>query len=328
MAAPPTSPSWSGRGVALGLTSAASFATSGPFAKSLLAAGWSPGAAVTARIAFAGVLLALPTAAAMRGRWHLLRAQAGMIVLFGLLAVAGVQLFFFTAVQTLSVGVALLLEYLGLILVVVWLWVRHRSRPRRWTVAGMVLAVVGLVLVLDVTGDMDVDPGGVLWGLAAAVGLAAYFVISARDSGGLPPLAMATGGMVVATVALLAAGAVGLMPMERSTGDAELGGATLPWWGPVLGLSLVAGALSYAVGIVAARELGSKLAAFLGLTEVLFAVLFAWLLLDELPLGVQLLGGLFIVAGVAAVRYDELRGDVPADDALPPADAVGAEPLP
>ncbi len=318
----------SGRGVTLGLASAATFATSGPFAKALLDTGWSPGAAVTARIALAGLLLAPPTAVAMRGRWHHLRAQAGMIVLYGVLAVGGVQLFFFTAVQTLSVGVALLLEYLGLILVVVWVWLRHRARPRRWTVAGMVLAVVGLALVLDVTGDMEVDLAGLAWGLAAAVGLAAYFVISARDTGGLPPLAMATGGMVVATVALLLGGAVGLMPMEASTSDTELGGASLPWWGPVLGLALIAGSLAYALGIAAARALGSKLAAFLGLTEVLFAVLFAWLLLDELPLPVQLVGGVFIVAGVAAVRYDELRGEVPAVDELPPADAVGAEALP
>jgi drug/metabolite transporter (DMT)-like permease len=317
-----------GRGAVLGLASAASFATSGPFAKALLSSGWSPGAAVTARIALAGALLAVPTAVTMRGRWHLLRAQAGMIVLYGVLAVAGVQLFFFNAVQTLSVGVALLLEYLGLILVVLWLWVRHRARPRRWTVAGIVLAVAGLVLVLDVTGEMEVDPAGVAWGLAAAVGLAAYFVISARDSDGLPPLAMAAGGMVVATVALGTAGLAGAMPMERSTAETELAGATLPWWGPVLGLALVAGAMSYALGIAAARELGSKLAAFLGLTEVLFAVLFAWLLLDELPLPVQLVGGVLIVAGVAAVRYDELRGEVPATDALPPAEAVGAEALP
>jgi len=316
------------RGVALGVVSAASFGTSGPFAKALLATGWSPGAAVTARIAVAAALLAPPTWMAMRGRWHLVRPHAAMIALYGLLAVGGCQLFYFTAVQTLSVGVALLLEYLGLILVVAWLWVRHRARPRRWTVIGMVLAVVGLVLVLDVTGDMEVDPAGVLWGLAAAVGLAAYFVISARDTGDLPPLAMAAGGMVVATVVLLAAGALGLMRMERSTADTELAGLTLPWWGPVLGLALVAGAFAYAVGIEAARELGSKVAAFVGLTEVLFAVLFAWLLLDELPLTVQLLGGVCIVGGVAAVRYDELRGGAPLDEALPTADAVGAEALP
>ena len=306
------------RGVALGLLSSASFGTSGPFAKALLATGWSPGAAVTARISLAALLLAVPTALSMRGRWPLVRPHLGMIVLYGLLAVGGCQLFYFTAVQTLSVGVALLLEYLGLVLVVGWLWVAHGHRPRRWTVVGMVLSVLGLVLVLDVTGEMEVDLAGVLWGLAAAVGLAAYFVISARETGDLPPLMMAAGGMVVAAVVLTTAGLLGVMPMEGSTAHTELAGLRLPWWVPVLGLALVAGAFAYAVGIEAARELGSKVAAFLGLTEVLFAIGFAWLVLDELPLPIQLVGGLLIIAGVAAVRYEELS-DAP---------AMGAEPLP
>ena len=55
------------------------------------------------------------------------------------------------------------------------------------------------------------------------------------------------------------------------------------------------------------RHLGARLASFLGLTEVLFAVLWAWLLLSQLPGRMQLLGGVFIIAGVALVRIDELR---------------------
>ena len=56
-----------------------------------------------------------------------------------------------------------------------------------------------------------------------------------------------------------------------------------------------------------ARILGSTVASFVGLTEVLFAVLFAWLLLGELPGLVQLAGGVLIISGVVAVRLGELR---------------------
>jgi len=44
------------------------------------------------------------------------------------------------------------------------------------------------------------------------------------------------------------------------------------------------------------------------LTEVLFAVLFAWLLLGQRLEVVQLAGGLLVVAGIALVRLDEVRG--------------------
>lgn len=325
MAAPPPTerPAWDGAG--LGLASAAMFGTSGPFAKSLLETGWSPGAAVTARITLAALALLVPAALALRGRWSLVRGNAGLIVAYGLLAMAGCQLFYFNAVETLSVGVALLLEYLGLVLVVAWLWLRHGQRPTRWTIVGVVLAIVGLVLVLDVTGGMRVDLAGVLWGLGAAVGLAAYFVISARDTTGLPPLAMAAGGMVVAAVTLGAAGLAGVMPMEWSTDDVHMGGTDLPWFAPVVGLGILAGSLAYAVGITSARRLGSKVAAFLGLTEVLFAILFSWMLLGELPLGVQLVGGVLILGGVAAVRYEAAATSPPTAELTEPDPAT---PLP
>ena len=72
---------------------------------------------------------------------------------------------------------------------------------------------------------------------------------------------------------------------------------------------MIAAALAYAVGVVAARVLGATVASFIGLTEVLFAVVFAWLLLDQLPTVVQIGGGALIIGGVILVRLDELRRD-------------------
>jgi hypothetical protein len=47
---------------------------------------------------------------------------------------------------------------------------------------------------------------------------------------------------------------------------------------------------------------------------VLFAILFAWLLLGQLPAPVQFAGGALILAGVTLVRIDELRGAPRAPD--------------
>lgn len=295
-----------GSGLWLGLASATAFGASGTFAKGLLAAGWTPGAAVTARLVGAALVLLLPALVLLRGRWHLLHRNAGLIASYGLVAMAACQLFYFNAVKSLSVGVALLLEYLGIVLVVVWLWVRHSQRPRRWTLIGIVLSVAGLLLVLDVTGGMHVDLRGALWGLGAAVGLATYFVLSAKDATGLPPLVLAAAGMVVAAAALVLSGVVGAVPMRWTTDDVVFAGSLVSWWVPLVGLCLVSTAFAYASGVTATRRLGSKLASFLGLTEVLASIVIAWLLLGELPLPVQLLGGVLIVAGVVAVRYDEL----------------------
>jgi drug/metabolite transporter (DMT)-like permease len=301
----------SGTGLALAVLSAATFGTSGSFATSLIDAGWTPGAAVTARIVAAALMLTVPALFQLRGRWAKLRRSAGPVAGFGLIAVAGCQLCYFNAVQRLSVGVALLLEYLGVILVVLWMWLRHSQRPRSLTVVGAVGALVGLVLVLDLTGSR-IDLVGVLWGLAAATGLAVYFVMSASADEPLPPLVMAWAAMVVGAVTLIVLGATGAIAMRSGASEVRFLDHQTSWLVPVIGLSLVAAVIAYVAGIGAARLLGARLASFIGLTEVVFAVVFAWLLLGQVPTGVQLIGGAFIVAGVTVVRLDGLREPRPA----------------
>jgi drug/metabolite transporter (DMT)-like permease len=294
-------------GLGLALLSAVTFATSGSFARSLIEAGWSAQAAVAARVGIAALVLAVPAAMSLRGRWPVLCRNLGAIALFGLLAVAAAQACFFNAVRYLPVGVALLLEYLGIILVVGWMWLVHGQRPRRLTIAGSAAALLGLILVLDVTGAERLDPVGVLWGLGAGVGLAGYFVLAARSDGGLPPVVLASGGMAVGAAILIALGLVHALPLHATFGAVTFAGHRTSWLVPILGLSLVAAVVSYVAGIVATRILGARLSSFIGLTEVMFAVLIAWLVLGELPTAVQLLGGALIVAGVALVRLDELR---------------------
>lgn len=296
-------------GLGIALFSSAVFGTSGSFAKSMLETGWSPGAAVTVRLTGAALILAIPAVMALRGRWHQLKENWLTILLFGLIGVAGCQLFYFNAVARLSVGVALLLEYLAPVMIVLWLWISSRRKPRALTAAGALLSLGGLVLVLDLTGAVKVDFVGVLWGMAAAVCLVIYFFITAKENDTLPPLVLASGGLLVGALVMWLVGFLGLLPMTFSTADTTLGPWTVPWWVSVVGLIILATVLAYVSGIMAARSLGSKVASFVSLTEVLFAVIWAWLLLGELPGPIQLLGGLLIVGGVVLVRVDELRGD-------------------
>ncbi|MEI2765467.1 MAG: EamA family transporter [Dermatophilaceae bacterium] len=289
-------------GLLAALASCLAFGSSGPFAKSLLATGWSPGAVVLARVGLAGLVLLGPAAYALRGRWGTLRRNVGLLAAYGMVAVAGCQLAFFAAVSRLPVGVALLVEYLGVVLVVGWVWLRTRRAPGRVTGLGVALAIAGLALVIDVSGAGSPDLLGLGWAGLAAVGLAMYFVISARAGTALPAVALAAAGMLVGAAALGAAAAVGVLPLRFATAPVEVAGAVVPWWVPVAELSLVAAAAAYLLGTVGARRLGSTVASFVGLTEVLFAVLLAWLLLGESPRPVQVVGGVLVLAGVAAVR--------------------------
>ncbi len=300
-------------GLAFALVSATAFGLAGPLARGLLDEGWTAGAAVLVRVGVAALVLAVPVVVVLRGRWGLLRSNVRVVTLYGVAAVAGIQLAFFYAVTYLDVGVALLIEYTAPVAVVLWMWLRHAQRPGRLTLVGAVVAAVGLVLVLDVVSGASLDVVGVAWALAAMLGLAVYFVVSADADNGLPPIVLAEGGLVVGTVVLGLAGLVGLVPMAASTAPASYAGFELPWWVAALGLGVVCAALAYATGVAAGRRLGSRLASFVGLSEVLAALVFSVLLLAELPGPLQLAGGVLVLAGVLLVR----AGEPAAEQVLP-----------
>ena len=240
----------------------------------------------------------------MRGRWGVLRSELPLAAFYGTLAVAAAQLGYFQAVSRMPVGVALLIEYLGIIIVVLWVWALTRRAPHRLTGVGIVLALAGLALVLDVTGQSTPSLVGVLWGLLAAVGLAGHYVLAGRPTA-LPAVAFAGVGLTCGAVVLALAGLVGVLPMEAGASTVVIAGASAPAWVAFAELVLVAAALAYVLGILGARHLGSTLASFVGLTEVIFAVAFAWVLLGELPGLIQLIGGLVLLSGVVAVRLGE-----------------------
>lgn len=300
-------PSRFGAGLLLALASATAFGTSGALARGLIESGWSPGAAVTLRILVAAAILVVPVALSLRGRWHTLLQNARLVTGYGVGAVAGAQLCYFQAVARMDVGMALLIEYTAPVAVVLWLWLRRGERPGALTLAGAVVAALGLVLVLDLLSGGTLDPVGVLWALGAMVGAASYFLLSADDSSGLPPLALVGGGLVVAGTGLGLACLVGVLPWAAGTDDVTFSVGTVPWWLPVVALGALAGAVSYLTGVAAARRLGSRLASFIALTEVLAALVFAALLLDQVPSAVQLLGGAGVLAGVVLVKLGEPR---------------------
>lgn len=295
-----------GVGIGIGLLSAAAFGTSGTFGTSLIGAGWSPVAAVVARVSIAALVLTIPALLQLRGRWAALRRHAWRTTGFGLVGVAACQVCYFNALERMPVGIALLLEYLGVVMVVVWLWLRHGQRPRPLTVIGGVAALGGLALMLNLTGAGGISVAGVIWGLLAAVSLAVYFFLSASVTGEpLPPVVMTWGSMIVGAVALGLVGLTGLMPMRFSGATVTLFGDRVSWIVSVLGLSVVAAAFAYVAGIGAARRLGAKLASFVAMAEILFAVLFAWVLLGQVPTATQFAGGALILGGVVLVRLDE-----------------------
>jgi len=298
-------------GLVVAVIAAASFGLSGAFIKPLLESGWSPAAAVTARSLIGGSVLVPVAIFVLRGRWSSLWRGRWRVLAVALIGIAGTQLAYFAALQRIPVNTAILIEYTAPLLLVAFAWITSRRAPGGLVLAGSAVALAGLVLVVSPGGDVDYDPLGIAFAGLAAVGCAVYYVVAARPSDGLPPVALAASGLVLGGVALGLVGVAGLVPFTATFGTVEMFGGPTPWWAPLLVVGTVATAIAYATSITATEMLGARLASFVGLLEVVAAALYAWLLLGENLSLPQLLGGGLVLVGIAFVRSERIGSAQP-----------------
>ena len=301
-------------GLIFALLSAATFGVSGPFAKSLIESGWSPGGAVFARVAGGALVMMVIAVATQWPRLRQVSTHTRTVLLYGVFAISGVQLCFFNAVQHLSVGVALLLEYLAPIIVIGWVWITKGARPSVQTLLGAAVALIGAAVVIDVFGSAEISAVGVAWGLAAAACLAVYFVISERADGDLHPVVLAASGLTVSAVVIGALGLVGVLPLQFSASNAVVADHSVNVWLPVVVLVLVSTVISYLTGIAPITQLGPTIGSLVALTEVLCAVVAAWILVGESVTALQAVGGAAIIAGLVLARLGQVAPkQIPAD---------------
>jgi drug/metabolite transporter (DMT)-like permease len=311
-------------GLLIAFVAAATFGMSGAFIKPLLEAGWSPAAAVTVRALIGGIVLTPVAIVALRGKWGALWRGRWRVLAMGLIGVAATQLVYFAALQRIPVGTAILIEYMAPLLLVGFAWATTRRMPKVVVLIGSVVALVGLVLVVAPGGGGSLDVLGLFLAVLAMIGCAVYYVVAARPSDGLPPVALAASGLLIGGVALGLIGLTGLVPFTVSFGSAHLLGATVAWWVPLLIVGVVATAIAYAASITASEMLGSRLASFVGLLEVVFATLYAWILLGENLAIPQLIGGVLILAGIAFVRSEKTAAAVEAEPVVEPVETSPA----
>ncbi|MCW2518477.1 MAG: rane protein [Mycobacterium sp.] len=319
-------------GLLLAVGSAFAFGMSGPLGKSLMEAGWSPTAAVTARLTGGAVAMAIFATLTRPGWVREALQHWKTVIAYGIVPIAGAQLCYYNAVSHLSVGVALLLEYTSPVLVVGWLWATTKRRPSKLTLGGVALAVAGIMLVLNVFSGTHINLTGVAWGLAAAICAACYFMMSdevSADStaeGSLNSVTLAASGLVVGAISVGLLGVSGVMPLTFTTRDTVVAGVTTSWIVPVVALALIPTAIAYTLGIMGIARLRPRFASLVGLAEVMFAVLAAWALLGEALTPIQALGGAVVLAGLVLARQGD-RTEKVAEASWPemPVDGATAE---
>ncbi|MFG2294213.1 DMT family transporter [Streptomyces sp. NPDC048603] len=283
-------------GLGIALISAAAFGGSGVAAKPLIEAGLDPLHMVWLRVAGAALVL---SPLAWRHR-DLVRRKPALLAGFGLIAVAGVQAFYFASLSRIPVGVALLLEYLGPALLLGYIRFVQRKPVTRAAAVGAAVAVAGLACVVEIWAGLSLDPLGVLLGLAAACCQACYFIFADQgaDAEDVPdPLGVAAYGLIVGTLVMTVIARPWQIDWSVLGGPAEIAGTEVPGLVLLGWVVLIATVLAYLTGVVSVRKLSPQVAGVVAFLEAVVATVLAWVLLAEHLSLPQVIGGALVLGG-------------------------------
>lgn len=110
------------------------------------------------------------------------KKDAGGILVFGIIGMSMCQYTYFTAIGASNAGTATVLQYIGPVLILIYISLRNMQLPRRNELAAIGLAVLGTFLLATHgdPGSMVLSEKALFWGLLSAVALAVYTVQPGR----------------------------------------------------------------------------------------------------------------------------------------------------
>lgn len=263
------------------LTGVLSFQLGAALAKQLFPLVGAEGAAAI-RLGLGAVILWL-----VRRPWRRLAGRHDWRSLVGYgLTLGLMNLFFYMALRTLPLGIAVALDFLGPLAVA--LFGSRRAVDLLW----VALVIGGLALLLPfVSNAAPLDPVGVMFALAAATGWGAYILLGRRAGAAFGDDAVALGTAIGALVAV----PVGV----AHAGIALFSLSALPF---AIGLAVLSSALPYSLEMYALTRLPARTIGILFSLEPAVGALLGLAFLDEHLGTFQWLAiGAIIAASIGAV---------------------------
>jgi drug/metabolite transporter (DMT)-like permease len=292
-------------GYIYGFLAAFLFGANGSVSKVIIQAGFSAMQLTQMRVLGAALISGLVLLVLDRRSFRLERRQWPVVIFLGVVGVAMLQVTYALAIALLPVGIALLLEYLAVLIValVAFFFFKEKVRLRLWVAIGVVM--MGLVIVAEIWAS-TLNPTGVMWGLLAAITLAIYFLVGEKQLKTISPLALSFWTMSVATVFWLPLSGWWQLEPSNFTTLAALGpepdSAMVPLW-VLLTWNVVLGSFApFLLSLSALKRLSATAAGIVATSEIAFAFVTAWLWLHEALSLLQAIGASIVLAGIVIAQ--------------------------
>ncbi len=292
-------------GTALTVAAAGLFAVNGTVSTLALQAGIPPSNLTALRCTGAALALLLALGLVAPGRLRISRREIPLIALFGVVGMALTQFLYYVAIRELPVGIALVFEMTAPVFIALYVWLVRRERVRSRLWLALLLSLSGLVLVAQVwQGGGSLDVGGVAAALAAALCLATYYLMGERGTTTRDPVALTCWSFVAAGLFWVVAAP--FWPFDPAVlGTAvplSIGTLELPLW-VLVGWIVVLGAMvPFWLSIAALRHLPPTTAGLVATIEPVLASAVAWLWVEQVLSGWQVLGGVVVLVGIGLAQ--------------------------
>src|SRR5689334_1815786 len=282
------------------LAGATFIALSPIFVRAALAAGIGPTAAAFWRVALAVPALWIAYGLGNRRRAHLYPGKS-FLLLAAALAFAGDLAFWHKSVQLTSVANATLLANLASIFVTLAAWIFLRQRPTPTFLAGLAAALVGVALLVHTS--LAFSPTGLVGdalGVVTAMFYAGYLlaVKGLRDRGESTLYLMAVTTSITAIL---------LLPAALGTSEPMIPRSASGWW-ILVGLALISHAAGQGLIAYALAHLPAAFSSVSLLFQPVMAAIFAWLLLAEPLVPLQIAGGVIVLVAIYLARRGSSTG--------------------
>jgi drug/metabolite transporter (DMT)-like permease len=285
-------------GYALAATAATLWALNGSLARFLLDDG--VGALALAQMrAFVSVVLLFGALAVVRPQaLRVDRRDIPSLAFLGIAGLAAVHVTYFLAIDRLQIGAALTIQYLGPLLILVWLRFAHgrHLRPGLWAAAA--LSVAGCFLVVRAYDAGALDPLGLAAAGGSAVAFAIYLVASERENRRHPPLTILAWALGFASAFWIVVQPPWSFPFGDFASPSHLALA--------LGVAVVGTLLPFICMVSALRHIPAPRAGVVATLEPLLAAIIAWAVHDEALAAIQIAGGMAVVVAVIWVQIQRI----------------------
>jgi drug/metabolite transporter (DMT)-like permease len=258
------------------------------------------------RCAGALIGLTLIAAATRPSSLRIRRNELLLLVALGVAGLALVQWSYFFAIHRVEIGIALVIQFVGPILVALWARFAYGEHVRRRIWVALALALTGLVLMVEIWRAHRPNAAGLAAAALAAVTYAAYILLAERGVRRRDPISLSAWGFLFATIFWSLLAPWWNFPGGRVGDDVSLLGnlasSHLPVWALMVWMVVLGTIVPFALVVAALRHISATRAGITAMLEPVLAIVVAWAWLGESLNLTQLSGVAVTLAGISLAQ--------------------------